>query len=180
MRKLQLFFIIIFSGVTLYLEFRDIKEDSFPISGDSIEVVSAITLCILTIVYFFKSDVRYQQRRNMLTNLPSFFGLLILVATGGHMLFRSYIDNSTTAFKATNFDLGNDGGFTLDFKKNMYLKGFKIDHFSATTYWGTYQQQGDTLVLNIPLDFELGRHAVVKDSIMYFIDDKVKFQVYRK
>lgn len=180
MRTVQLFLTILFGGLTLYLEFRDIKEWTLFLGDDLFDAVPLITLCTLTVVYLFKNSKQYRQQSNIMCFLPCVMGLLFLAVTVGHMLLRSKYDNSPTAFTATNYDLGSDGGFTLDFKKNNHLKGIKIDRFSTTTYWGTYKQQGDTLVLNIPLDFKMGRQAVFQDSILRFINDTVKFEVYRQ
>jgi hypothetical protein len=179
MRPVQLILISLFGGLTVYLEFRDIQEWTL-FGGDLFDAVPLFALCILTAVYLFKNNRQYRQRKNILSYLPSAIGLLFLIVTFQHMLLRSHYDNSPTLFTATNYDLGSDGGFSLDFKKNNRLKGKKIDRFSSTTYWGTYTQQGNTLVLNIPLDFKMGRQAILQDSILRFLDDTVKFEVSRQ
>jgi len=179
MRPIPIILILLFGGLTFYLEFRDIQEWTL-FGGDLFDAVPLYSLCILTLVYLFKNSRQYRQHRSILTYLPSVMGLLFLVVTAGHMLLRSHYDNSPTFFRATNYDLGSDGGFTLDFKKNHHLKGKKIDRFSSTTYWGTYRQQGDTFVLKIPLNFKMGRQAVFQDSILRFVDDTVKFEVSRQ
>lgn len=178
MRPIPIILILLFGGLTVYLEFRDIEEWTL-FGGDLFDAVPFYTLCILTLVYLFKNSRQYRQHRSILTYLPSAMGLLFLMVTVGHMLMRSKHDNSPTLFSATNYDLGSDGGFTLDFKSNNHLKGKKIDRFSTTTYWGTYKQHRDTLVLDIPLDFKMGRQAVFQDSILRFIDDTVRFEVFR-
>ncbi len=179
MRPISIILILLLGGLTVYLEFRDIQEWTL-FGGDLFDGAPFYALCILTVVYLFKNSRQYRQHKSILTYLPSAIGLLFLVVTVGHMLLRSYYDNSSTLFMATNYDLGSDGGFTLDFKKNYYLKGKKIDRFSSTTYWGTYRQQGDTFVLKIPLDFNMGRQAVFQDSLLRFVDDTVKFEVFRQ
>ena len=158
MRSVQIILILLFAGLTVYLEFRDIQEWTL-FGGDLFDAVPFYALCILTVVYLFKNSRQYRQRKNIVSFVPSAIGLLFLAVTVGHMLLRSHYDNSPTRFTATNYDLGSDGGFTLDFKQNNHLKGKKVDRFSSTTYWGTYKQQGDTLVLNIPLDFEMGQRT---------------------
>ena len=179
MRPVQLILILLFGGMTVYLEFREIQEWTL-FGSDLFNAVPLFVLCILTAVYLFKNNRQYRQRKNILFYLPSSIGLLFLIVTVGHMLLRSHYDNSPTLFTASNYDLGSDGGFSLDFKKNNHLKGKKIDRFSTTTYWGTYRQQGDTLILNIPLDFKMGRQAVFQDTILRFIDDTVKFEISRQ
>jgi hypothetical protein len=179
MRPVQIILILLFGGLTVYLEFRDIQEWTL-FGGDLFEAVPFYTLCILTIVYLFKNSRQYRQRKSIVSYLPSTIGLLFLALTVGHMLLRSHYDNSPTLFTATNYALGSDGGFTLDFKKNHHLKGKKIHRLSSTTYWGTYRQQGDTFVLKIPLDFKIGRQAVFQDSILRFVEDTVKFEVSRQ
>ena len=179
MRPVQIILILLFGGLTVYLEFRNIKEWTL-FGGDLFDAVPLLALGILTVVYLFKNTRQYRQHKNILSYLPSAIGLLFLVVTAGHMLLRSHYDNSPAVFTATNYDLGSDGGFSLDFKKNNHLKGKKVDRFSSTTYWGTYKQVGDTLFLNIPLDFKMGRQAIFQDSILRFIDDTVKFEVSRQ
>jgi len=179
MRPVQIILILLFGGVTVYFEFRDIEEWTL-FGAELFDAVPFYALCILTVVYLFKNSKQFRQHKNVISFLPAAIGLLFLAVVVGHMLLRSYHDNSATVFTATNYDLGSDGGFTLDFKKNNYLKGKKIDRFSNTTYWGTYRQQGDTFVLNIPLDFKMGRQAIFQDSILRFIDDTIKFEVFRQ
>lgn len=178
MRPVQIVLILLFGGLTVYLEFKDIRERTL-FGGDLFDAAPFYALCILTTVYLYKNSRQYRQRKSMVSFVPSAIGLLFLAVAIGHMLLRSHHDNSPTRFTATNYDLGSDGGFSLDFKQNNHLKGKKVDRFSSTTYWGTYKQQGDTLVLNIPLDFKMGRQAVFQDSILRFIDDTVRFEVFR-
>jgi hypothetical protein len=176
MRPVQLILILLFGGLTMFLEFRSIKE-SIISWGDLFDAIPLFVLFILTIAYLFVNSGQYRQHKNLRSFIPSAVGLLLLGVTAGHMWLRSHYDNSPTLFTATNYELGNDGGFSLEFKKNNHLKGKKIDHFSSTTYWGTYKKQSDTLILNIPLDFKMGRQAIFQDSILRFIDDTVKFEI---
>jgi hypothetical protein len=82
-------------------------------------------------------------------------------------------------FIANSNEFGNDGGFRLNFKENMVLIGEKIDRFNKTTYWGSYKQEGDTIRIDIPLDFQLGKIALLQDSILYFPDDSLRFEVFQ-
>jgi len=179
MRLVQILLILFLGGSAVYLECRDIKEWSL-FGSDVFEAVPLFGLCVLTIVYLFKDGRQFQKQKNLAAFLPSVTGLLFLTATVGHMLLRTHYYNSPTVFTATNFNLGRDDVFTLDFKKNNHLKGEKIDRLSSTTYWGTYRQKKDTLILDISLDFTMGRQAVIQDSILRFIDDTVRFEVFRR
>lgn len=179
MRPVQIILILLFGGLTIFLEFRNTQE--WTLFGEGIfNAASIFGLCFLTFMYLFQNTKQYYQQKKITTFLPSALGLLFLVLIGGHHFLRSNNDNSATLFTATNYDLGSDGGFTLDFKKNNHLMGKKIDHFSSTTYRGSYRKLGNTIVLNILLDFKLGKQAIIQKDTLRFMDDTVKFEIFRQ
>jgi hypothetical protein len=129
------------------------------------------------VVCLIKNRRQYKQTKSLVSFLPFIIGFALLCFTLGHKLLRSHHDKLPTLFTATNYDLGTDGGFRLHFKKGNYLLGEKIDHFRTTTYWGEYKRSGDTIILNIPLDFKMGRQAIVQNNVLRFLDDTVKFEI---
>jgi hypothetical protein len=178
MRKIQIILIAIFGLLAVAIEFRNIKTDTL-FGIDMLEVIPLIVLCILTTAIIYRNSVQFRQTKRYFSFLPAFIGIVLVVITFGHKIWRSSVDNAPTLFTATNYNLGSDGGFILDFKTNKHLKAEKRDHWMVTYYWGSYDKQGDTLLLNIPLDFKMGRHAVLQDNVLSFTDDTVHFEVYR-
>ncbi|MBU7578098.1 MAG: hypothetical protein KAF40_08565, partial [Flavihumibacter sp.] len=63
-------------------------------------------------------------------------------------------------------------------KENKVLIGEKIDRFSKTTYWGTYNRDGDAITIDIPLDFKLSKSALLQENILYFPGDSLRFKVF--
>ncbi|WP_153799378.1 hypothetical protein [Foetidibacter luteolus] len=137
-----------------------------------------IILFILTVFYLVKNINQYHGNGKIITLIPALMGVMFLVLIFGHKLIRSHLDESETYFTAENYNIGNDGGITLDFKTNKHLKGFRIDHFSETYYWGSYTRYADTFELDIPLDFTKSKYAVLKRDTLYFIGDTIYFSVY--
>jgi hypothetical protein len=178
MQGIFLLYIFVFGGIAVIREFQNIKEWTV-FGGDLFGAFLLIILCILTVFFLFKNYSRFKQTRNYFTFIHSFTGLLFLGLIFGHMIIRSSYDNSKTLFEAYNETTGNDEGFTLDFKMNKHLKGQRVDRFGTTSYWGSYTKQGDTLILDIPLDFKMGRHAILQGNILQFTDDTIHFNVYK-
>jgi hypothetical protein len=179
MRKVQTILILIFGLLASGLEFRNIKTDTV-FSIGMLEGIPLIALCILTATFIYKNSVQFRRTKNYFSFVPPFIGLVLIVTTFAHKLWRSSVDNAPTIFTATNYNLGNDGGFILDFKADKHLKAEKRDHWMVTYYWGSYEKQGDTLLIDIPLNFKMGRHAVLQDNLLSFTDDTVHFDVYRR
>ena len=67
----------------------------------------------------------------------------------------------------------------MDFKTNNHLKGMKIDRFITTSYWGSYAKLNDTIKLNIPTNFKMGRVALLKEDTLCFLDDTSRYLVFK-
>jgi hypothetical protein len=93
---------------------------------------------------------------------------------------REGLDHSDTSFKASTDKFGDDGGFYIDFKKNGHVQAERHSHWELTSYWGGYRRDGDTIYLDIPLDFPLGKKAVLTDTTLRFLDDTVIFRAYKE
>ena len=179
MRPVQTILILALSLLGVWLQFRNIKEDSV-LGLDMLDGVPLAALCILTTIFLFSNSLQFRKTKNYLSFIPAFTGLVFIAIIFGHKQWRSSLDSSRTLFTATNNSLGSDGGFIFDFKENNQLKGEKRDHWMVTYYWGRYKKQGDTLLLDIPLNFKMGRHAVLHNDILKFTDDTIHFEVYRQ
>lgn len=175
MRPAQLILVLLFGGMAIYQEFRNVEVsglfENFPVS------LPFIILSILLLYCLWRNAGQFRKSGNLIAFLPFTMGLLLAGLTLGHYCLRAYRYNLPTVFTAWNPDLGNDGGLWLHFKKGDYLVGQRVDHFSTTTYWGDYSRKGDTIILDLPLDFEMGRRAVVQDKLLRFLDDTVKFEI---
>lgn len=176
MRPVQLILISLFGGLAVYLEFRNIKEWT-PFGGNILDNVPFFALCLALVGCIFQNIRQYRRTNSLVSFLPFTMGFALFALTLAHNFLRSHHENLPTLFTATNYDIGTDGGFRLHFKKDDFLVGEKINHFSTTTYWGEYKRSGDTIVLDIPLDFKMGRQAVLQSNVLRFLDDTVKFEV---
>ncbi len=112
--------------------------------------------------------------------LPAMICILGLCIVYWHSAKREAIGNLRSVFTAATYQIGSDGGFILDFKKGGHLKGEKRDHWGVTYYWGNYSQNKDTVNINIPLDFKLGRQAILTDTSLCIVYDTIKFDIYKQ
>lgn len=178
MRKLQFITTAILGAFSILVEYQSLKENTV-FGTELIQSVPLTLLCILTIVYLFKSVNQYAKIKNAYAFIPFLLGVFFLLITFGHMIVRSNLDNSPTLFFATTNNIGNDGGFKLDFKKNNHLKGVKIDRFSTTFYWGSYIKLNDTIKIDLPTDFKLGKIAFLQKDTLHFVNDTIHFAIYK-
>jgi hypothetical protein len=173
MRQIQLFLILFSGGLSVYVEFRNITQDGFLLELlDLPYLILSILTAVLLII-----NCREYRKKKAIVYFPSIVGLLFIGLITGHILLRSHNDKSQTLFTGFSGAFGDDGGFIFDFKKNNHLVGKKFDFWHITTYRGSYRKKGDTVILSIPLDFKMGRQAVMQDSFLYFIDDTISFEI---
>lgn len=178
MRRFQIILLLVFGGLAAFFQFKQIKEWSLFLDDFSLGIIFLVISCILTIVSFFNSLRLFKQKQPFYVFLPPFVGLVLVIAVSGHRFYQEAINKRRTLFQAMNDDIGSDGGFRFDFKEGGYLQGTKVDRFSTTYYWGKFKRQKDTLLLDIPLDFNLGRRAYLQNNILRFQDDTTKFTLY--
>jgi hypothetical protein len=164
-------------GLSLYLQFKQIKEWNIFLDDFLLATISLLLTSLLTIILIFTSVRHFRQHRNLFVFVPVIAGISIISVVLGHRLYREAINNHKSILQAMNYTIGSDGGFTFDFKEGGYLQGKKVDRLSTTYYWGSYIQKQDTFLLNIPLDFKLGRRAYFQNNTLYFQDDTIKFSV---
>lgn len=178
MRPLQILIALFFGGLVLYPEFQSIKE--YSVFSAFIESLPFWGLCLLIVILLAIQIKQYSEKKKITFILPLLICITSLAITLGHQKMIENLDNSPTNFKAITYDIGNDGGFIFDFKKDGHLKAEKRDHWLDTYYWGNYSQNQDTINLYIPLNFKLGRKALLTLDSLHFINDTVKFSVFRR
>lgn len=177
MRIILLLLLLVLGAISVEFEFRDIQESDI-LTGPITESIPFYSLCAITLYYLIRSITNFQKNKKLVAFIPSVIGLIFIGITSNHKVFRSNQKSYQTLFRASSNEFGNDGGFSLNFKENKVLIGEKIDRFSKTTYWGTYKQEADTIIIDIPLDFQLGKTALLQDSVLYFPEDSLKFEVF--
>ena len=177
MRPFQILIAFFFGGLVVFFEFQPFKESG--IFSGLFDSLPFWVLCVLIILFLAINFRQYSNKRQIISLLPLTICVLSLSATLWHQNMREKLDDSPTNFKATTYDIGNDGGLLFDFKKNGHVKAEKRDHFSVTYYWGKYSQHQDTIHLDIPLDFKLARQALLTDDSLHFVGDTAKFIVFR-
>ncbi len=178
MRIILLILLLVLGVMSVDFEFRAIQErDVF--TGDITASIPFYSLCAITLYYLIRSITDYRHHKKLVAFIPSVIGLIFMGIIFSHKVVRSNQKNYQTLFSARSDEFGTDGGLRLEFKENMVLFGEKIDRFSNTTYWGTYKQEGDSITIDIPLDFKLCKRAILQDSILYFPEDSLRFEVFQ-
>jgi len=135
--------------------------------------VPTLFLIIKGLWLFFKDNAKFDL-------IP----LVICIATTAvyfwHIHYIQRLDESETNFNATTNAIGSDGGLYFDFKKNGHLKVEKQDHWMTTDYWGSYTQNRDTIILDIPLNFHFGKKGILDKATLRMLDDTVHLSVARE
>lgn len=178
MRFYQYVFSLLIGGLALWITFKPVKEVSF--FTDWLYAAPFWVLVAITILYLFIDLRQYRSSKRIRSFLPFLLCLLILSVILWRQNRIETLDRSPTKFTATTFDIGNDGGFLLDFKMNGHLKAEKRDHWLVTFYWGRYSQHKDTLDIDLPLNFQLPKRALLNNDTLHFLGDTSKFFVIRQ
>jgi hypothetical protein len=175
MQRFQIVFLIVTGGLAVYFQFKKVKEESLFLDDFSLATICLVISWMLTLVLLFQGIRLFKQKRSYYAFLPALVGVVVILLVFGHRYYRGAINKHQTIFQAMNYDIGTDGGFTFEFKQGGYLQGTKVDRFSTTYYWGHFVRQRDSLLLDITLDFKLGRRAYLQDNILRFQNDTTKF-----
>jgi hypothetical protein len=175
------FCLILFLGIFLILmEFQLSKTSSVLGTWEGWEALPIIGLFILTAIATKKYLYKDVKAKDSWTALSILTGVILLMTVIGHIIYVHRLDtDNVTQFMAYTYDrqFGNDGGLILDFKRNGHLKAERRDHWAQTFYWGRYTINKDTVILDIALDFKLGKYAIFNDTTLRFLDDKAIFNV---
>ena len=177
MKPNQIITALIVSGLAVHFEFRSRKE--LTLFFDWVNSIPFIMLCVLATVFLILNIRRYVSLSVATSFLPAFICLMSIILVLWHSQRRTILDNSPTSFTATTYQIGNDGGFVLDFKKNGHLKAERRDHWAVTYYWGKYYRVEDTIKLDIPFNFNLAPQAILTDTSLHIIGDTIMFEVVK-
>ncbi|WP_153797448.1 hypothetical protein [Foetidibacter luteolus] len=178
MKSLTVILALASSGLAIFAEFRSIKEST--LFFDWLDHIPIIILWTLMFIFTFLATKRFISSKHFMPFLPAMICILGLCIVYWHSAKREAIGNLRSVFTAATYQIGSDGGFILDFKKGGHLKGEKRDHWGVTYYWGNYSQNKDTVNINIPLDFKLGRQAILTDTSLCIVYDTIKFDIYKQ
>jgi hypothetical protein len=174
----RLIFILVVGGLATYLELKPIKHwNLWPLGTDNVLMwFFVFATLIFTLGWLPRSLQLYKHEKKFTHLVTPLAGLVMILIVLGHNIRHNVIANSKSVYEAYNYDIGSDGGLKFEFKEGGHLLGTRVDRFSETFYAGTFRQKQDTLLLNIVLDFQIGRHAYIyKDTLMLFKDDTTKF-----
>lgn len=176
MKPFQITLAIAFSGLAIFVEFRDIKETTiFPTPMD----VPFPILCILALAFLIINVRQYIKYKKLFSFLPVCICVAGIMIIYWHIKKREHIAASESVFTAGTYQIGSDGGFRLHFKKDGNLTAERLDHWLHTEYWGHYHLNNDTLTMEIPLNFQLGRRGILTDTSLRLLDDTIRFHVIR-
>lgn len=133
-------------------------------------------LVIYTIVHIIKY-FRNPLARTRFNNILLGYATLFLLVFSLHQSIRYYNDESESLVIAVQ-DCKIEGreSTVYDFKKNGHLLVEANLKFSTDYYWGSYKRKGDTLIMDIPIDFENGKIAYFKNNQFRFLDDTLHNQ----
>ena len=177
MKLFQIIITLILGVFAINTEFRSIKQ--YSLFFDWVHSAPFYILWLLMFFFLVVNIIQYIKYRKILVLLPLLICIISILIVVRIKTRRDFLDNSETSFKATTYSIGNDGGFILDFKKNGHLKAERRDHWLLTYYWGKFTSKGDTIYLDIPLDFNLGKQAVLNGKTLNIINDTVTFETYQ-
>jgi hypothetical protein len=169
--------VLLVGAGAIFAEIRPVKEYSLFFSW--INSAPIVFTCIMAGVYLVLNIIGFVKQGKLASFLPFVLSLILVFVLFALIQHRETLDNAPTRFFADAAMIGNDGGTRFDFKENGHLKGERHDQWVETFYWGTYQEKNDTILLDIPLNFKLGRKALLTDSLLKFIDDTVALRVVR-
>jgi hypothetical protein len=169
----------LFCGIlAIYSAYLPIKHYSLFFSW--IYSAPIILLCLTALVFLVLLIRQYVKGVRSFALVP--FIICLVSAFFAYYLDerREGLDRSDTSFKASTDRFGDDGGFYMDFKKNGHVQAERHDHWEFTSYWGGYRRDKDTIYLDIPLDFPLGKKAILTDTALRFLDDTIIFRAFKE
>jgi hypothetical protein len=178
MRNFQIVIWLFLGILAIYSAYLPVKHYSLFFSW--IYSAPFILLCLSALVFLVFLIRQYVKEVKPIALMP-----FIICLVSGFLAYylnerRASLDDSDTSFKASTDKFGNDGGFYMDFKKNGYVQAERHNHWELTSYWGKYRRDKDTIYLDVPLDFPLGKKAILTDTTLRFVDDTVIFRAFKE
>lgn len=177
LKPLQVLLVLVVGTIALRIAYLPVVHDMLFFSWTY--QVPFFCLGVLTIVYCLLNIRKYLDAKQLLGLTPLTIGIVAILLVVIQQRKRSNWDKAFIIFTASTTQIGNDGGFSLNFKREGIVKATKMDHWSVTYYWGKYRLEKDTVYLDVPLDFELGKIAVLEKDALRFLGDTLVFRVYR-
>ncbi|HEX2608179.1 MAG TPA: hypothetical protein VHK91_12405, partial [Flavisolibacter sp.] len=89
---------------------------------------------------------QFRESRRNYQFIPTAISLVLILVVIGRMLFNSYIDHSNTLF-TLNTKGGAKNDWQMEFKANGHFLLLERTRLSLTTFSGTYNLNGDTILL---------------------------------
>jgi hypothetical protein len=175
MKKLEIGLISILGIISVYFEFRNFKTDSLFFSWFN---YLPITILIILTFFFIVKNIIWK-KKILKDNLQIIIGTICIILVVFHAERIKSLENSELSFEARTDQIGNDGGLVLYFKKNGLLKAEKMDHWCVTYYWGNYIQKNDTIMIDIPIDFDLSKIAIFEGDSLLVFRNSVKFNIFK-
>ncbi|GGH77918.1 hypothetical protein HNQ91_003999 [Filimonas zeae] len=143
-----------------------------------LRLLSMGLLYLLAIVVLFLNVRRYVNKEGKRSFLPFCAAIGFIGLVWGHRLLLAGLDGLPNAYVAVNLEIGaGDGGLSLVFKEGNWVKVLQQNTPAFAESWGTYEQHGDTLIIQADTGFHLGRSAVMEKSQLRFIDSGVVFSL---
>lgn len=168
---------LVINGLAVTAELRPVKEQALLFGW--INSAPIATIFIASLIFLTLNIKKYLTHKSLSCFIPLTVCVCSLFIMISYKKNRDYLDTSATSFTAHTLEIGSDGGFKFDFKKNGHLVAERMDHWKETRYWGKYYRSNDTITLDIPLNFKLGKRAILTDTSLNFIDDTIKFNAHK-
>ena len=169
---------LLIGGCAIWAELRPIRKST--LFFDWVDSVPFVFFCICTLLFLVLNTKHYFRHKQIVSFVPLLICVSAFFIIAWHKKRIESLEMSETLFTATTYQIGNDGGFIIDFKRDGRLKAERRDHWSVTYYWGNYSSKNDTINLDIPLDFKLGKKGVMTDTSLRLLDDTINFQMERR
>jgi glucan phosphoethanolaminetransferase (alkaline phosphatase superfamily) len=179
MKLFQAFVIVLLGILGVILESKADAKSDFPLIFGLFFIL--IILILLLLIYFFIGIIRFKRSKQKAHFIPFLICLISLLFIFGYWWYSKGIYNSKSLYKAYGYPGKIDGreDTEIDFKENGKLMVHAMYKFSDSYYWGSYEQKGDTLILNIATDFPLGNKAIIKEHSLRFTTDSFEYYLSR-
>jgi hypothetical protein len=179
MRPGQILTVLIIGIFVILFEFSSHVHSGLWGGTDILKFFLIFILIVLSIVYLISGIKHYKRSKTLVEFIPFLTCVLILSIPSIHIGYRKVMDNSTDIMRAmVSKKFEGRESIELYFKKNGYLKINAVTKFGEDAYWGSYEKQGDTLLLDIKTNFTLGKKAVIEGNNLHFIGDSTKYWLY--
>jgi hypothetical protein len=176
MKVRTLIILLVTGGLAVWFELQPIYR--YGLTEIQGRTVSLYILCILLFIATIRAVIRFRRLKKISTFIPPAVGLVSLLIVIFHARWRSDLENSPSIMLAHTSAFGTDGGLALEFKKDNHVVAELRNRIDLTRFWGRYQIKQDTVYLDLPVDFNLGKKGILADNRLLMIDSKVSFKFH--